>query len=200
MGDNSPQPSAGEGKETVAEMMQHLPAAKELDRSTLDRNQRQPKTKLQREFTSRTDVAVLAKNYETRLEEAVEFEAVTHRSNSVWKTVAMGVEAHGRLPLYYRLGEMVAYKGYITDVIVEPDPTSEKAEKFLDHVTEDDTFAESNDPLGKMAYIVRGGERIEEPFPQTELVKVTNDENIVEGYRYQPAHVYQRDGDFPDFP
>lgn len=181
--------------------MRHLDDAKELDASDI-KKKRKRKTHSGRQspIERRTDVAVLASNFESRLEEMVANDAVTHRSSKVWKSAKLGVDEHGRLPIYYRLDGDVAYKGYITKMVLNPTENTADAEEFVQHVSEADTYSEYNDEMDETTYIVAEGEHLEEPFSQSRLQLLFGDGTVDENYSRQPAYVVQRPGDFPDVP
>ena len=188
----------GSGEETIDEMMEHLEPAKASKQRQAE-NRDQAQSKLQRSIVKRNDPAILASNFESRLEEIVENEAVTHRSSKAWRTAKIAVGAHGRLPIYYRLDGEITHTGYISDIVLEPDEETDRLEKLLEHISDADTYDNYNDELDTTNYIVTGGKRLEEPFPQSELRKLADGDPIDENYSRQPAYVRQRRGDFPDF-
>lgn len=199
--DNEPGgPTPDNSENAVDEMMQHLPEAKQRDRPTNRRRKRSSPSGLQGKIQSRTDVAVLASNYKVRIEELESNDAVTHRSGKIWKSAKVGFDAHGRLPIYYRLNGEITHKGYISNIVLNPDENRADAEELLKHITEDDTYGEYHDKLDTTTFVVTDGERLDEPFPQTELRKLSGEGTIEEGFSRQPAYVIQRPGDFPDFP
>jgi len=182
-------------------MLQHLDEAKQIDEGAARKARRsRTGTGLQDKIRRRTDAAVLASNHETRLEEIADREAVTHRSGKRWKSAKVGVEAHGRLPIYYRLDGKITHKGYIDRLVLDPDEDTEGIEEFIEHITDDDTYSDYHDRLDETTFIVRGGEEIDEPFSQSELRKLSTGDPIDEDYSYQPAYVVSRPGDFPEFP
>jgi hypothetical protein len=180
---------------SLDEMMQHLGEAKKLDKSTLTSNQTQW-SGLQRKVRTQRNVAILSKNYSDRLDELVTREKITHRSGSRLVSAAAAFDAHGQLPIYYRTGDMVTHTGIITDLILDPDPESQKAEKFRSQISEDDDYADYNEELDTTTYIVEHGRKLDEPFQMTALRKVSDDEAIDEGFWRSPAYVYTREGDF----
>lgn len=184
-------------EESMDELLDNLDKAKKLDETATERRRRKTGSGLQNVIRRRTDAAVLASNHEARLEEIVENDAVTHRSGKKWKSAKVGVEAHGRLPLYYRQDGAVTHKGYISRI--ELDPDGDAAEEFLQHITDADTYSDYNDRLDTTTFVVTDGEALDDPFPQSELRKLADSEPIDEDYSYQPAYVVQRPGDFPDF-
>lgn len=192
-------PNPDDSEDSVEEMMQHLDEAKQRDRTSNRRRNRSSTTGLQGKMQSRTDVAVLASNHESRVEELESNDAVTHRSGKAWKSAKVGVDAHGKVPIYYRMDGDVTHKGYISKIVIDPDENTAAAEELLQHITDDDTYGEYNDVLDTTTFVVTDGERLDEPFPQTELRKLSGDGTIDEGYSRQPAYVIQRQGDFPDF-
>ena len=196
--DESPTEDSGE---SITEMMQHLDEAKQRRKTNTRRRPRnKPGTGIQAKIQRQSNVAVLASNHEARLAEITANDAVTHRSGKPWKSARLGVEAHGRLPIYYRQNGIITHKGYISRIILYPDKYTTEAEEFIQHISQDDTYSEYHDLLDTTTFIVTDGEQLDEPFPQTELKKLSGDGNINEGYSRQPAYVIQRPGDFPDFP
>lgn len=187
--------------ESVEEMIQHLDDAKEFAKKAKQRTRKtRSGTALQNKIARRADVAVLASNYPARLDELVANEKVTHRSSKWWKSAAIGVEAHGRLPIYYRLDGTVTHKGCISHIVLNPEENSSEVEKFIQHISDSDTYGDHSPELDTTTFIVTDGEELDEPFSQTELEKLSGDGPIAEGYSRQPAYVIQRPGDFPDFP
>jgi len=176
-------------------MMQHLEEAKNLDKSK-SATSGQSWSGLQREVRKHPNVAILSKNYSERLSELVEFEAITHRSSSILRSAEAAFDAHGQLPIYYRSGDTVTHIGIITNLIIDPDPDSTEAEEFRNHISKNDTYSDHNDELDKTTYIVRQGMELGDPFPMTELRKVSNNEPIDDGFWRSPAYVFQREGDF----
>lgn len=188
------------GDNTIEEMFQHLPEAKKRDETPREKTTTSRSlSKKARLMQRRPDPAVLASNFEPRLEELAELPKVTHRCGKPWTSAEVGLEAHGRLPIYYRLNGDVAYTGYIIEMVVRPEDESEVPQVIKDHITEDDTYSEYNDKYDTTTYLVTDGKRLDEPFPQSELERIEGGEYVDEGFRYQPAYVRQRDGDFPDF-
>ena len=111
----------------------------------------------------------------------------------------IGVEAHGRLPIYYRLDNLVTHTGYISAIVLDPSENTIGAEEFLRHVPDADTYSEYYDELDTTTFIVTEGQRLADPFPQSELEKLSGNGSVSENFSRQPAYVVQRPGDFPDF-
>lgn len=188
----------GEADADIDGMMRHLEEAKNRENS--DRRKRSGKrwSGLQLKMRKRSNVAILSKNYSDRLDELVEYKAITHRSGSTLRSAEAAFDAHGQLPIYYRTGDTVTHTGIITELVIDPDPGSKEAEKFRKHISDSDTYSESNDELDETTYIVEHGKKLDDPFPMTELRKVRNSEPIDEDFWRSPAYVFQRDGDFSD--
>lgn len=189
-----------ESSDYIDEMFQHLEEAKQRDdtprTSANSSGNWSKKAKLMRQ---RPDPAVLASNHESRLEELVELNKVTHRAGKPWTSVKAGLETHGRIPIYYRLDGMVTHKGYITQIVLRPDGESDVPQVIQDHITEEDTYSDYNDKYDTTTFLVTDGERVDEPFPQSDLERIEGGEYVDQDFSYQPAYVRQRDGDFPDF-
>ena len=199
MNRESPEGTADGDEQTVEGMMSHLEDAKQLQEAK-SRGEDLATSSIQRAMSQRLDPAVLGSNHEQRLVELEENEVVTHRAGKAWKSAKVGVEIHGRLPIYYRIDGEITHTGYISKIAIDPEEGTKEAEEFVEHITDADTYADYNDRLDTTTYIVTDGKRLANPFPQSELQKLVSGENIDQGYSYQPAYVRQRDGDFPDFP
>lgn len=145
--------------------------------------------------------AVLARNYTERLEEFVELDGVTHRSGKPWQAAKHGVEEWGRLPLYYVEREtsgMVTHKGYISEISVNPTDGEDVAERLREHISPEDTYDQYNDELDTTTFLATEGERLSEPFHQSELQKLSGNGSVAKNYSRQPAYVVIRPNDFPD--
>jgi len=189
-----------EESESVDDMFQHLSEAKQRDSTPrTTRSKGGGQSKIERLMSQRPDAAVLASNYEVRMQEMVELDKVTHRAGKPWTSAKAGVEAHGRLPVYYRVDGMVTYTGYIEDIVLRPEDESDVPQEMKDHITDDDTYSDFNEKYDTTTYLVSGGKRLDEPFPQSELERIQGGEYIDEDYSYQPAYIRKRDGDFPEF-
>jgi hypothetical protein len=188
-----------EDSESVDEMLQHLPEAKQRDETPRTASSNRSDSKKERLMSRRRDAAVLASNFEPRLEELENLEKVTHRAGKPWISANAGVESQGKLPIYYRLDKMVTHKAYIEEMVIRPEDESDVPQVIVEHITDDDTYSEFNDKYDSTTYLVTGGERLDEPFPQSELERIEGGEYVDEDFSYQPAYVRQRDGDFTDF-
>ena len=145
--------------------------------------------------------AVLARNYTERLKEFVELDGVTHRSGKPWQTAKSGVEEWGRLPLYYverETGGMVTHKGYISEISVNPVDGEDVAERLRERISPEDTYDQYNEELDTTTFLATNGERLSEPFHQSELKKLSGNGTVAENYSRQPAYVITRPTDFPD--
>lgn len=140
----------------------------------------------------------MASNHEPRLEEIEDNDAVTHRSGKRWASAKVGVDAHGRLPIYYRLDNLVTHKGYISNIILDPNENTAATEDFIEHITDADTYSDYYDQLDTTTFIVTDGQRLTDPFPQSELKKLSGSGSVSEDFSRQPAYVVQRPDDFPD--
>lgn len=188
-------------EESIDDMFQHLDGAKErykADKKRTRKKKSSGRTPLQQAMQSRSDGAVLASNYAVRLKEIEDNDAVTHRSGKAWTTAKIGVDTHDRLPIYYRQDGLVTHKGYITDILIHPDENTAAAKRFIDNITDSDTYDEFHEQLDTTTYIVSDGERLSEPFSQTELELLSGNGYVSENFSRQPAYVIQREGDFPE--
>lgn len=200
MTENTDSEEDGEATNSIDEMLKHLPEAKQRSKkrraTATTRKNWSKKAKLMRQ---RLDPAVLASNHKPRLEELVELPKVTHRAGKPWTSAKAGLEAHGRMPIYYRLDGEVTHTGYITQMVIRPEDESDVPQAIQDHITADDTYSEYNEKYDVTTYLVTDGKRVDVPFSQSKLERIEGGEFINEDFSYQPAYVRQRDGDFPDF-
>ena len=197
---NTDSEEKGEATNSIDDMLQHLPEAKQRAKkrrtTTTTSKNWSKKAKLMRH---RPDPAVLASNHKARLEELVELPKVTHRAGKPWTSAKAGLEVHGRMPIYYRLDGEVTHTGNITQMVIRPKDESDIPQAIQDNITEDDTYSDYNDKFDVTTFLVTDGKRLDEPFPQSELERIEGGKFIDEDFSYQPAYVRQRDGDFPDF-
>jgi len=129
MANKSGDDSSEDSEESIEDMMQHLDEAKDAKQAERERAQKsRGKSGLQAKIQKRTDGAVLASNHESRLREIEENDSVTHRSGKAWKSAKAGVEAHGRLPIYYRHDGKITHKAYISEIVLNPNENTEEAE------------------------------------------------------------------------
>ena len=194
--------SPADSDNSVPDMFVHMEGAKERyqERAAHSSSKsRSSGTALQRAIRERTDCAVLASNHEQRLQEMVDNDAITHRSGKRWASAGVGVDAHGRMPIYYRLDGLVTHVGYISRIILNPNENEAAAKEFLKHISSTDDYGDYNDELDTTTFIVTGGRRLADPFSQSELRKLSGAGHIDENYSRQPAYVIQRPGDFPKF-
>ena len=137
--------------------------------------------------------AVFTRNFPSRLEDAVEAGAVTHRANKPWRSAEIGVKRHGTLPAYVKSRDVeenvVTHVGVITDVVVDPEDHPERAERLREHVAERDTWSEYFDGADTL-YLLEDCRELETPFPFTELQKIVDGEALPPSYSRQPAYVY----------
>ena len=188
--------------DSISEMFVHMEGAKERRKERAARQSSKSQssgTPLQRAIRDRTDCAVLASNHEQRLQEMVDSNAITHRSGKRWASAKVGVDAHGRMPIYYRLDGMITHVGYISQIILDPSENEAAANEFLKHISSGDTYGEYHDELDTTTFIVTEGRRLADPFSQSELRKISGTGHINENFSRQPAYVVQRPGDFPEF-
>jgi len=190
------------GDTSIDEMMKHLQPAKERRKKRGSKKQQRKRERrkysgVAYKIRQNPKIAVLTKNYESRLKDLVENDAVTHRHGSEWKAAESAVDAHGQLPIYYRTGDEVTHTGIITEIILNPNKNSKKAEKFREHISEGDTYSEHREELDTTTYIVEQGQKLDEPFEMTDLIKVSDKEPVSPGFwRSAPTYVFHRDQDF----
>jgi len=150
-----------------------------------------------------SDGAVLARNYSTRLDEFVDLDEVTHRSGKPWTGAEAAVKKFGKYPIYYVErdgGGMVTHKGYISNMVVNPQEGDPDAEELREHISDTDTYSDYNDELDTTTFLVSEGEELKTPFHQSDLTVISTGNAVSEDLSRQPAYVKQRPGDFADFP
>lgn len=161
-------PEKDEDGPAIDEMLQHLPEAKQRnDSRKRDSTTSKNWSKIAKLMRKRRDPAVLASNHEPRLEELVELPKVTHRAGKPWTSAKAGLEAHGRMPIYYRLDGEVTHKGYITQMVINPEDESDVPQVIQDHITDDDTYSDYNEEFDVTTFLVTDGQELNEPFPQS---------------------------------
>lgn len=184
---------------SLKDVLKHLPGAKKQNDSRKRRKRRSKRYsgEIARRMVRDRTTGILAKNYEERRAEMVDRGIITHRSNKPWTSARAAYLERNRVPIYYRTNEMVTHAGYITNIELDLDPDSSRAEKFREHISDADTWSEFHDEIAKTVYIVEDAVELDDPFTMTELRKVRDYEPIAEDFGYSPAYVYLREGDFP---
>lgn len=190
----------GNSDESVDDMLQHLEEAKQRDETPRSNtSSKSDLSKKARLMQKRPDPAVLAGNFESRLQELVDYEKVTHRAGKPWTSAKVGVETHGRLPIYYRLDGEITHIAYIEQIVIRPEGDSDVPEAIKDNISDDDTYSDHNAKYDTTTFLLADGEKLSNPFAQSELERIGGGEYVSEDFSYAPAYVRQRDGDFPDF-
>lgn len=185
--------------ESIDDLMQHLPDAKERNKSRKRKRKRMKKytNEIARTMARDENTGVLTNTYESRREEMVTQGIVTHRSNKGWKSALVAYKEHGRVPIYYRTGSTVTHAAYITDIAIDLEPESARAARFRAHISDEDTWSDTHDEIAPTIYIVENAVELTDPFPMTDLKKVKDSEPIDENFIRPLSYVYLRDGDFP---
>jgi hypothetical protein len=94
---------------------------------------------------------------------------------------------------------MVTHKGYIDQIVIRPNDESDVPQLIKDSISEDDTYSDYHDKYDITTYLAVDGQRLDEPFPQSDLERLEGGEYVDDDFSYQPAYVRQRNGDFPGF-
>jgi hypothetical protein len=128
-----------------------------------------------------TELAVFARNHVQHFEEACEASSASgastelrvFRSDKGWVTAARVVSHHGSVPIYFAVvdaGSTVRYEAELVEVHLNPSRTDPKTKELLKHRGKT-TALEPLDDGVETLYVVRGCRRLDDAFPQTELIK-----------------------------
>ncbi|HEY9852897.1 MAG TPA: hypothetical protein V6D28_25715 [Leptolyngbyaceae cyanobacterium] len=140
--------------------------------------------------------AVFCRNYQQHLEDASNKspdERITFRSYLKWTSAELAVKTHGHRKIYFALGEdsLVRYEAVLELVELDPKPnthlTNNLLEKCLPSTHNEGLWEKENGEIGvKTLYVVSHCRKLPEPFPQTKLIKLSDntpiDENFIRSY------------------
>jgi hypothetical protein len=153
--------------------------------------------------------AVFARNHRHYLEEAAAVaetdpsQLITFRSAGHWTTAEKALATNNTIPIYFaviREGENIAFEADLVSVYVNPEPQGPETERMLNFSlpsTADEGLWEAYDSPVRTLYMIKRCRELSQPFPMTNLVKLSNDEPIAPNFGYSYSIVYQR-GSEPD--
>lgn len=147
------------------------------------------------------DEAVFARNHCEYMDYAVEVgkldprSQVTFRSQQPWSGAGKLLKEHDDLPIYFGVvgaGPEVLYKAYLRQVLINPIPDDEKTIQFL-QVAPPSTENEGLwDGKVKTLYTISGCHLLENSFPMTSLIKLSDDEPISPNFNYSYSLVKKK--------
>jgi hypothetical protein len=147
-------------------------------------------------------IAVFTRNHRRYLDKAVAISArnptemIVFRARTRWATALRELAAGGAMPIYMsRIGSegMVEYVADLCDGELDPSPGDRRTETLLAQVladTKEEGLWEEYGGVGTL-YAIRACRRLEEPFPITSLVKVSNGKPISADYGYSYSIVHR---------
>ncbi len=146
-------------------------------------------------------VGVFTRGYQDQLEEAANRDPdalTTFRSQDSWRSAENALEwSDEDIIVYYcpRGKEKVHYTAVLEDTHLHPDRDDDETERML--ATQLDIHREADDGLWggevETLYQVSNFEAVDEPFPFTELRKLSDNEPIAPNYSYSYSVVHQRE-------
>lgn len=158
---------------------------------------------LEEEYMSKIngDEAVFARNHREYMDYAVEVgkldprSQVTFRSQQSWSGAEKLLKENDDLPIYFGVvGEdsEVLYMAYLRQVLINPVPDDEKTTQFL-QVAPPSTEEEGLwDGKVKTLYTISGCHLLENSFPMTSLIKLSDNEPISPNFNYSYSLVKKK--------
>lgn len=156
---------------------------------------------MKKESLVKVKPAVFARNYQHYLEEAAKLpstEFITFRSAQMWTSARNTLEHHTTIPIYFSvIGDtnQVKFIAHLVNVHLQPDYADPETQKWLSFSlpsTKSEGLWEKFGMEVKTLYIIRKCYQLEQSFPITRLVKLSDDKPISSNYRYSYSMVHQQ--------
>jgi hypothetical protein len=149
-------------------------------------------------------LAVFTRNHKEHLDEALRVSTaepdrlIPFRGVSRWSSASQALQQHSPIDIYFAVvdsGSLVRCAAKLQRVIVDPQRGQPETEQLLDLSTsttrEEGLWEDTGKPAGTL-YAIDHLERVPQPFPMTDLIKVSNDQPISPDYGYSYTLVYAR--------
>ena len=139
------------------------------------------------------NVAVFSRNHGEYLQAAASISAqkprreITFRARSAWKSAASAVEGHGPCPLYYLVaGErnLVRYEARLCRVLLDPKPEARETQEMLKLCLPETQYEGTWEGTVNTLYTISSCRELTNPFPYTDLTKVSDGRRIAENFGY----------------
>jgi hypothetical protein len=149
-------------------------------------------------------LAVFTRNHKGHLDEALRVSTaepdrlIPFRGVSRWSSASHALQQHSPIEIYFAVvdsGSLVRYAAKLQRVIVDPQRGQPETEQLLDlstSTTREEGLWENTDKPAKTLYAINQLERVPQPFPMTELIKISDDQPISAEYGYSYSLVYAR--------
>lgn len=154
------------------------------------------------DITTAEGVGVFTRGYQDQMKEAAEREdeaLTTFRSRKPWRSAEKALQwRDDDVVVYYcpRGKERIHYTAVLEDMLLHPDPDEDPVEEFLK--TQLDIHRQAEDELWEQyggadtLYRVSQFTPVEEPYPFTELRKISDGKSLDPDYGYSYSVVQQR--------
>lgn len=149
-----------------------------------------------------TKLAVFTRNHEGHLKEAARLSAeqserlIPFRARSRWSSAAEAIQHGKTIPVYIAVvdsGPLVQYVADLRRVIVDPQRGQPETEHLLELSTsttrEEGLWESTGKPAGTL-FAVSHVRKVRQPFPMTDLIKLSDDKPISPNYGYSYTMVY----------
>ena len=117
---------------------------------------------------------------------------------SRWSSAAQALQRHCPIGIYFAIvdsGPLIRYAAKLQRLIIDPQRAQPETEQLLALSTsttrDEGLWEDTSKPAGTL-YAINHLELLPEPFPMTELVKISDDKPISTGYAYSYTLVYAR--------
>ena len=150
------------------------------------------------------NLAVFTRNHERHLSEALRVSTeqpdrlIPFRARSRWSSAAEALQQGASIPVYIAVvdsGPLVRYVADLRRVIVDPQRGQPETEQLLDlstSTTRGEGLWETTGKLAGTLFAVSHVRQVSEPFPITDLIKLSNHQPISSDYGYSYTMVYAR--------
>ena len=163
-----------------------------------------PEMSISKALQNGAKLAVFTRNHKRHLDEALRVSSaepdrpIPFRGVSRWSSAVRALQQHSPIDIYFAVvdsGSLVQYAAKLQRVIVDPQrdqPETVQLLKLSTSTTRDEGLWEDTDKPAGTLYAINRLERVSEPFPMTELIKVSDDQPINPDYRYSYTLIYAR--------
>jgi hypothetical protein len=163
------------------------------------------KMNLSKALKNDTKLAVFTRNHEKHLANAAHQSAeqserlIPLRARSRWSSAAEAIERSKTIPVYFAVvdsGPLVQYVADLCRVIVDPQRGQPETDYLLglselpNSSTIGEGLWETSRKPARTLYAVSHVRKLQQPFPMTELIKLTDDKPISSKYGYSYTMVY----------
>lgn len=147
-------------------------------------------------------MAVFTRNHKRHLDEAFRVSSaeperlIPFRAAKGWSSAAKLLQQSSPVDIYFAVvdsGPLIQYVAKLRRVLVDPQRGQPETEQLLElstSTTQHEGLWETDKKPARTLYAINQVERVPQPFPMTELIKVSDDQPISSDYGYSYTLVH----------